>query len=69
MNLTDKIRTPILELTPVFLRTLGDETDVVQKFNSERYFTPVFLSGDDLQDDLDATWTAIEPVAKLAAQK
>lgn len=45
------------------------ETDIVQTFNSERYFTPVFLSGDDLQNDLAATWTAIEPVAKLAAQK
>jgi len=45
------------------------ETDVVKKFNSDRYFTPVFLAGDDLQADLDNTWTAIEPVAKLAAKK
>jgi len=45
------------------------ETDVVMKFNSDRYFTPVFLSGADLQDDLDNTWKAIEPVAKLAAKK
>lgn len=54
-----------------FAAALGKsmETDVVKNFNSERYFTPVFLAGDDLQQDLDATWTAIEPVAKLAAKK
>ncbi len=41
----------------------------MKKFNSGRYFTPVFLAGDDLQNDLDSTWKAIEPVAKLAAKK
>ena len=54
-----------------FAAALGKamETDIVKKFNSERYFTPVFLSGQDLADDLAKTWEAIEPVAKLAAQK
>lgn len=45
------------------------DTDIVKTFNSERYFTPVFLSGEALQTDLGNTWTAIEPVAKLAAKK
>ncbi|MCP4380794.1 MAG: tripartite tricarboxylate transporter substrate binding protein [Hyphomicrobiales bacterium] len=54
-----------------FAEALGKsmETDVVKSFNEERYFTPVFLAGDELMDDLNNTWTAIEPVAKLAAQK
>ncbi len=54
-----------------FAAALGKsmETDVVKKFNSDRYFTPVFLSGNDLMNDLDTTWKAIEPVAKLAKKK
>ncbi len=54
-----------------FAAALGKaiESDGVKKFNSERYFTPVFMSGDELQNDLDVTWTAIEPVAKLAKKK
>lgn len=39
------------------------------KFITEKGFSDEFLKGAELQADLDATWEAIEPVAKLAAQK
>jgi tripartite-type tricarboxylate transporter receptor subunit TctC len=44
-------------------------TDRYQKFIKSKGFADVFLSGDDLMKDLNATWTAIEPIAKLAAKK
>ena len=44
------------------------KTDRFQKFLAEKGFAEAFLTGDALQADLDATWAAIEPVAKLAAQ-
>lgn len=44
-------------------------TDRYQKFIKSKGFADVFLAGDDLQADLNATWTAIEPIAKLAAKK
>lgn len=43
------------------------KTDRFQKFLDEKGFAESFLTGDALQADLDATWEAIEPVAKLAA--
>ena len=46
----------------------GIKTDRFQKFLNDKGFAESFLTGDALQADLDATWTAIEPVAKLAAQ-
>lgn len=45
------------------------ETDRYQKFLEEKGFADVFLTGDALQEDLESTWEAIEPIAKLAAQK
>ncbi|MCB1491067.1 MAG: tripartite tricarboxylate transporter substrate binding protein [Rhodobiaceae bacterium] len=45
------------------------ETDRYKEFLKGQGFTDIFLSGDALQKDLEDTWTAIEPVAKLAAQK
>lgn len=39
------------------------------KFIGEKGFSDEFLKGDALQADLESTWTAIEPIAKLAAQK
>lgn len=44
------------------------KTDRFQTFLAEKGFAESFLTGDALQADLDATWAAIEPVAKLAAQ-
>lgn len=44
------------------------KTDRFQAFLAERGFAEAFLTGDALQADLDATWAAIEPVAKIAAQ-
>lgn len=44
-------------------------TDRYQKFIKSKGFADVFLAGDALKDDLNATWTAIEPIAKLAAKK
>lgn len=43
-------------------------TDRFQKFLNDKGFAESFLTGDALQSDLDATWAAIEPVAKLAAE-
>jgi len=43
------------------------KTDRFQKFLADKGFAESFLTGDALQADLDATWKAIEPVAKLAA--
>ncbi len=46
----------------------GIKTDRFQEFLASKGFAESFLTGDALQADLDATWAAIEPVAKLAAQ-
>ncbi len=40
-----------------------------QTFLQKNGFANLFLSGGDLQRDLQGTWTAIQPVAKLAAKK
>ncbi|MSU88706.1 hypothetical protein GE300_03610 [Rhodobacteraceae bacterium 2CG4] len=45
------------------------ETDRYQKFITDKGFADVFLKGEALQQDLESTWTAIEPIAKLATQK
>lgn len=45
------------------------ETERYQKFLADKGFGNVFLAGEELQKDLEDTWTRIEPVAKLAAQK
>ena len=45
------------------------ETERYQKFLDEKGFADVFLTGEELQADLAATWEAIEPIAKLATQK
>jgi tripartite-type tricarboxylate transporter receptor subunit TctC len=44
-------------------------TDRYQKFLESKGFANLFLGGNDLQQDLQNTWTAIEPVAKLASKK
>lgn len=44
-------------------------TDRYQKFLDSKGFANLFLSGNDLQRDLESTWTAIQPVAKLASKK
>jgi len=44
-------------------------TDRYKKFLTTKGFANVFLSGSALQTDLNNTWTAIEPVAKLAKKK
>lgn len=44
-------------------------TDRYQDFIASKGFADVFLSGEALMNDLTATWEAIEPIAKLAAQK
>ena len=44
------------------------KTDRFQKFLADKGFAESLLVGDALQADLDATWAAIEPVAKLAAE-
>lgn len=44
-------------------------TDRYQDFIASKGFADVFLSGDALTDDLNATWEAIEPIAALAAKK
>ena len=44
-------------------------TDRYKKFLKDKGFADVFLSGDALQADLEQTWDAIEPIAKLAAKK
>ena len=44
-------------------------TDRYQKFLESKGFANLFLGGKDLQQDLQNTWTAIQPVAKLAAKK
>ncbi|WP_226779972.1 Bug family tripartite tricarboxylate transporter substrate binding protein [Oceaniglobus trochenteri] len=46
----------------------GIKTDRFQKFLNEKGFAESFLTGDALQKDLDDTWAAIEPVAKIAAE-
>ncbi len=40
-----------------------------KEFIGSKGFADIFLSGDDLMNDLETTWTAIEPIAKLAAKK
>ncbi len=44
-------------------------TDRYKQFIKSKGFADIFLSGEALQQDLEATWEAIEPIAKLAAQK
>ncbi|MCB1969166.1 MAG: tripartite tricarboxylate transporter substrate binding protein [Geminicoccaceae bacterium] len=44
-------------------------TDTVTSFYESQAFAPVFLKGEELRQSLDATWAAIEPVARQAAQK
>lgn len=44
------------------------KTDRFQEFLASKGFAESFLTGEALQEDLDTTWAAIEPVAKLAAQ-
>ena len=44
-------------------------TDPYQKFLESKGFANLFLGGNNLQQDLQNTWTAIQPVAKLAAKK
>lgn len=50
------------------LRT-AQGTPRYQEFLEKKGFAKIFLTGDELMSDLETTWTAIEPVAKLAAQK
>ncbi len=54
-----------------FASALGKatETDRYQEFLDSKGFANVFLTGDALLTDLQDTWTAIEPVAKLAKKK
>ena len=47
----------------------GAESDLYRKFNADKGFADVFLTGDDLDNDLTVTWEAIEPIAQLAKQK
>lgn len=44
-------------------------TPYIQDQLDQRLFDPVFLKGQALEQSLAATWTRIEPVAKLAAPK
>lgn len=44
------------------------KTDRFQDFLASKGFAESFLTGEALQNDLDTTWEAIEPVAKLAAE-
>lgn len=44
-------------------------SEAIQTFYDSKAFSPLFLKGAELQESLDATWAAIEPVAKQAAQK
>ncbi|MCB2053954.1 MAG: tripartite tricarboxylate transporter substrate binding protein [Geminicoccaceae bacterium] len=44
-------------------------TEQVKGFYEAQAFAPLFLKGEELKKSLDDTWTAIEPVAKQAAQK
>ncbi|MEM9107837.1 MAG: tripartite tricarboxylate transporter substrate-binding protein, partial [Pseudomonadota bacterium] len=44
------------------------KTDRFQEFLASKGFAESFLTGEALKEDLDTTWAAIEPVAKLAAQ-
>ena len=45
------------------------ETDYIREKLDEVLVTPVFYSGEALDEQLDQTWERIEPVAKQAAQK
>ena len=45
------------------------QTDRYKKFLASKGFANVFLQDDALMKDLKDTWTAIEPVAKLAKKK
>lgn len=53
-----------------FANAIGEaiKTDRFQEFLASKGFAESYLTGDALQADLDATWKAIEPVAKLAAE-
>ena len=47
----------------------ASQTPRITEFYESKMFAPVFRKGDDLQNSLDATWAAIEPIAKQASQK
>ena len=47
----------------------GADSDLYRKFNADKGFANVFLTGADLDNDLNVTWEAIEPIAQLAKQK
>jgi len=59
------------EIVDEFAAALEEARDTprYQKFLTDKGFADVFLTGDELRDDLETTWEAIEPIAKLAAQK
>lgn len=44
------------------------ETPRFQEFMQNQGFANIFLTGEEMQADLEAIWEAIEPVAKLAAE-
>lgn len=44
-------------------------SDRYQEFLDSQGFRATFLTGDELQQDLEQTWEAIEPVAALASEK
>lgn len=58
------------EVVDGFANAIGAaiKTERFQEFLASKGFAESFLTGDALQSDLDDTWAAIEPVAKLAAQ-
>lgn len=58
------------EVVDGFADALGAaiKTDRFQEFLTSKGFAESFLTGDALQADLDETWIAIEPVAKIAAK-
>ncbi len=44
-------------------------TDRYQKFLESKGFANLFLGGNDLQQDLQNTWTAIQPVSQASCKK
>jgi len=59
------------EIVDAFAAALqaGSQSERYLKFNEDKGFANIFLTGDDLQNDLTSTWEAIEPIAQLATQK
>lgn len=47
----------------------ASDTTRIAEFYESKMFAPVFRKGEDLKTSLDATWEAIEPIAKQASQK